>query len=225
MEIFENVKHINVGTMYLVGAFGGCQYINDKIKEAMKAKFCQVVVPECPDLAVVLGAVQWRNNPDKIKARRADATYGTSVSIMFNEKKHDPHYRYYNEEQKCWRCNDVFDVFIEKGDLVLSADVFVEARVLPDKQTLTSLTFPIYSTLDTNIQYVLNKEGKCTATKIGQLVIDIPNPNNLQREKRSVDITMDLSGTELQAKAKYSVTGEEVKTVCDFLSSQTSYLF
>ena len=35
---------------------------------------------------VVLEAVQWRNNPEKIKARRADATYGTRVSIKFNEK-------------------------------------------------------------------------------------------------------------------------------------------
>ena len=225
MQILENVKHINVGTMYLVGAFGSCRYINEKIKEAMKTKSCQVVVPECPDLAVVLGAVQWRNNPDKIKARRADATYGTRVSIRFNEKKHDPHYRYYNEEQKCWRCKDVFDVFIEKGDLVLSTDVFVEARVLPEEQSLISLTFPIYTTLDTNIQYIRNKDGEYSVTKIGQLVIDIPNPNNLPRRKRSVDITMDLSGTELQAKAKYSVTGEEVKTVCDFLSSQTSNLF
>ena len=29
---------------------------------------------------------------------------------------------------------------------------------------------------------------------------------------------MDFSGTEIQAKAKYCVTQEEVKTICDFLS-------
>ena len=29
---------------------------------------------------------------------------------------------------------------------------------------------------------------------------------------------MNFSGTEIQAKAKYRVTGKEVKTVCDFLS-------
>ena len=33
-----------------------------------------------------------------------------------------------------------------------------------------------------------------------------------------VEVFMDFSGTEIQAEAKYRVTGEEVKTVCDFLS-------
>ena len=134
MQVLENVKHINIETMYLVGAFGGCHYINRKIKEAMKTKSCQLVVPECPDLAVVLGAVQWRNNSDKNKARHADATYGTDICTRFNESKHDSHYRYYNKEQNSWSCKDVFDVFIEKGDLVLSTDVFVEAGVLPEMQ-------------------------------------------------------------------------------------------
>ena len=59
-----------------------------------------------------------------------------------------------------------------------------------------------------------------TVTTIGRLVIDIPNPDNLPREKRTVDVTMDFSGTEIQAKATYCATGEEFKTVCDFLSAQ-----
>ena len=54
--------------------------------------------------------------------------------------------------------------------------------------------------------------------KIGRLVIEVPNPDNLPLEERIVDVTMDFSGTEIQAKAKYRVTGKEVKTVCDFLS-------
>ena len=40
------------------------------------------------------------------------------------------------------------------------------------------------------------------------------------REERIVDVTMDLSSTEIQAKAKYRVNRQEVKTVCDFLSAQ-----
>uniref|UniRef100_A0A1X7TPY5 Uncharacterized protein n=1 Tax=Amphimedon queenslandica TaxID=400682 RepID=A0A1X7TPY5_AMPQE len=55
--------------------------------------------------------------------------------------------------------------------------------------------------------------------KIGQLVINIANPHNLPLHQRIVNITMDFSDTEIQAKAKYRITGEEVKTVCDFLSA------
>ena len=36
----------------------------------------------------------------------------------------------------------------------------------------------------------------------------------------TVDCLMDFSGTEIQAKATYCATGEEFKTVCDFLSAQ-----
>uniref|UniRef100_A0A1X7T0B3 Uncharacterized protein n=1 Tax=Amphimedon queenslandica TaxID=400682 RepID=A0A1X7T0B3_AMPQE len=82
------------------------------------------------------------------------------------------------------------------------------------------MLFDIYSTPNVGVQYVTDKNGKSTVAVIGQLVIDIPNPDNLPREKRIVDITMDFSGTEIQAKAKYRITGEEVKTVCDFLSAQ-----
>ena len=34
---------------------------------------------------------------------------------------------------------------------------------------------------------------------------------------------MDFSGTEIQAKATYCATGEEFKTVCDFLSAQQNF--
>ena len=208
---------IQVGIMYLVGAFGGCKYVFEKIEKEVKE--CQIVVPPSPNLAVVLGAVLWRKNPENIKARRIDATYGTVVSISFDEAKHDRHYRFFNEETKSWRCSDVFDVFIEKGELATSSDVFIESGVTPCSQKLESMCFPIYTTPNVGTQYVRDKNGKYTVTQIGQLIIDIPNPDNLPREQRSVDIRMSFSGTELQASAKYSVTGKEVNTVCDFLSS------
>ena len=206
-----------VGIMYLVGAFGGCKYVFERIEKQVKE--CQIVVPPSPNLAVVNGAVLWRKNPKNIKARRIDATYGTVVSISFDEAEHDRHYRFLNEETKCWRCNDVFDVFIEKGELATSSDVFIESGVTPSSQKLESMCFPIYTTPNIGTQYVRDKDGKYTVTQIGQLIIDIPNPDNLPREQRSVDIRMSFSGTELQASAKYSVTGNEVNTVCDFLSS------
>ena len=50
--------------------------------------------------------------------------------------------------------------------------------------------------------------------------MNIPNPDNLPREKRLVELTMDFSHTEIQVRARYVITGEEVKVVADFLSSQ-----
>lgn len=152
----------------------------------------------------------------KVKARRADATYGIPISLLFNPKKHDDYYKFYNAEQKQHRCNHIFSVFLEKGELA-SVDEVITTALAPSQQSNTRMYIKIYSTLNTGVQYTEDKYGKPTVIDIGQLVIDIPNPDNTPREKRLVDITMDFSGTEIKAKAKYRVTGKEVKTVCGFL--------
>ncbi|XP_011407518.1 PREDICTED: heat shock 70 kDa protein 12A-like [Amphimedon queenslandica] len=215
----------DLSTFYLVGGFGGCSYVHKKVKAAIEESFhgqgrsCHVIVPPTPQLAVATGAVMWRKNPEKIKARRSDATYGIGISIPFEDDKHDEYYKFYNEEQKEYKCSDIFDVFLEKGELI-EADQVITTSLTPLRQSDEQATIGIYSTPNLGVQYIKDKDGESTVTKIGQIVIDIPNPDNLPREKRLIDVTMDFSGTEIQAKAKYHITGEEVKTVCDFLSAQ-----
>ena len=82
------------------------------------------------------------------------------------------------------------------------------------------MSLTIYTTPNLGVQYVKDEQGKATVRKIGELEIDIPNPDNLPRVERIVDVIMDFSSTEIQAKAKYRVNEQEVKTVCDFLSAQ-----
>ncbi|XP_019859467.1 PREDICTED: heat shock 70 kDa protein 12A-like [Amphimedon queenslandica] len=214
-----------VYTFYLVGGFGGCKYVHEKVSVAIEKAYgskghsCNVIVPPTPQLAVATGAAIWRKNPEKIKARRSDATYGIGVSIPFDDDKHDEYYKCYIDERKVYRCDNIFSVFLEKGELAKSDEV-ITTSITPSRQANTSMNLVIYSTPDLGVQYIKDKNGKSTVAVIGQLVIDIPNPDNLPREKRLVDVTMDFSGTEIQAKAKYRITGEEVKTVCDFLSAQ-----
>ena len=214
-----------VNTFYLVGGFGGCKYIHQKVSAALEKLYstkglkAYVIVPPSPQLAVATGAVMWRKNLSKVKGRRVDATYGIGTSIPFDPKFHDEHYRYYDKAWEHDRCSDVFDVFIEKGELVKINKV-IAIDLCPHSQDDTHVHISIYSTTNLGIQYIKDKDGKKTVMKIGRLVIEVPNPDNLPLEERIVDVTMDFSGTEIQAKAKYRVTGKEVKTVCDFLSTQ-----
>ena len=46
-----------------------------------------IIVPASPNLDV--RAVLWRKNTQKIKVKCADATYGTAVTIPFDETKND----------------------------------------------------------------------------------------------------------------------------------------
>uniref|UniRef100_A0A1X7UPD1 Uncharacterized protein n=1 Tax=Amphimedon queenslandica TaxID=400682 RepID=A0A1X7UPD1_AMPQE len=160
----------------------------------------------------------WRMNPEKIKARRSDATYGIATTLPFDQMRHNPHHMFYNPEQREYRCRSVFNVFLEKGEIA-SADQVITTCMTPASQSFTQISITIHSTPYLGIQYTADMHGRSTVYKIGQLVINIPNPRNLPLHQRIVDITMDFSGTEIQAKAKYHITGEEVKTVCDFLSA------
>ena len=224
LEAIEENEY-KVNTFYLVGEFGGCKYVHEKVKAAIeeayntKGRSCTVLVPPSPQLAVATGAVMWRKNPGKIKARRSDATYGIGTNVAFDAKKHDEHYKFYNEEENEYLCGDIYKVFLEKSELI-KVDKVVTLPLIPMKQSQTRVCISIFSTPNLGVQYIKDKNGKTTVTKIGQLVIDVPNPDNLPVEQRIIDITMDFSGTEIQAKAKYRVTRKEVKTVCDFLSAQ-----
>ena len=210
-----------INTVYLVGGFGGCNFVRQKIEEAIGeyhgVHYDNVVCPQQPDLAVVMGAVMWRKDPTIIQSRVADATYGIAVCQLFNPSVHDEHYKYFDEDGRLY-CGSVFKVFVLKGKMM--KDEVYNTTLTPHHQRSTQQCINIYSTTDDGIQYVVDKEGKPTVRKIGQLVLDIPNPDNIPRKDRKFDVFMDFSGTEIKARAQYHVTGEEVKTVCDFLSNQ-----
>ena len=209
--IEENGSKVN--TFYLVGGFSGCKYVHEKVSAAIKGERgsrCNVIVPIAPQFAVSKGAVMWRKNPERIKARRSDATYGIGTTLPFDPQIHDEHYRYYDSDYGQYRCDNVFAVFLKKGELISASEVHT-ITIRPKSKFLSII---IFATPNLGVYYTVDKNGKSTVTKMGRLLIDIPN------EEHKVDIIMDFSGTEIQAKAKYHVTGEEFKIVCDFLSAQ-----
>ena len=219
ISVFESVDE-KIETVYLVGGFEGCKYVHERLQDGLTKRFqsidCRIIVPTSPKLAIAQGAVMWRSDPSVIKARRADATYGTAVAQPFNPLVHDLHYCGAHKETNEVFCLDIFDIFIEKGEIVKSNEVFVSEIATG----ATSAVLNILSCQERGVRYVKDKEGKPTVTKVGELVIDTPNPDNLPVHERKVEVSMMFSETEIQAKAKYLLTGEEVKTVCDFLSAQ-----
>ena len=207
-----------VDTVYLVGGFGGCKFVSQKIEEAIgQYEDIPIVCPEQPELAVVSGAVMWRKDPNIIQSRVADATYGIRVATVFDPAIHDEHHQFLDEDGK-QRCRDVFNVFVLKGEVI--KDEVYKTTLIPYSQKNTQSCIPIYCTTDDGVQYITEKKGKLTVRKIGELVLDTRNPDNTPNYKRKIDIFMDFGGTEIQARAQYRITGGEVKTVCDFLSNQ-----
>ena len=213
----------DVDTIYLVGGFGGSNFVYETLQTELSTMFndreIKLLCPKCPHLAVCHGAVIWHLHPEIIQSRKADATYGIDICPVFDDLKHDVHYRYFDGDYQRYCYNDIFSVFIQKGETV-NVDDMITTTLMPRYESSTQITTAIYSTDLSNIQYVRDKSGKLNVKKIGELKLDVPNPNNLPRSQRLYDVSMDFSGTEIKATAKYRLTGQEVKTVCDFLSAQ-----
>ena len=87
--ILEQVQ-TQIETIYLIGGFGGCQYVQSKIKESLNERFpqrnYQIIVPTSPNLATAVGAVMWRNDPSFI-IRLCDDTSNGKTSEYFCEPK------------------------------------------------------------------------------------------------------------------------------------------
>ena len=112
--------HRGVDTIYLVGGFGGCQYMYT----AFRRRYGDIVfVPPHPEFAIVEGAVMFRRDPAVVRSRKADATYGKSVMRYF-ESFHDDRYR---DGQFC---KHLFQTIVSVGERV-RADCFYVTKSRP----------------------------------------------------------------------------------------------
>ena len=210
-----------VDTIYLIGGFGGSQYIHKVISEEFKMDY-KYITPAEPDFAVVRGAVLFRQNPDVIRARKADATYGVCTNITFDPLIHNPEYKWINDDDK-ERCSNIFATVVERGDLVCTDEVFSKI-FRPASHNQTSTRFKIYSTLEKDVWYTTGKRGKGSRVtapieihKIGEFNVQMPDLTG--DKKRKIDVTFDFSHTEIQVKGYDRTSGCEAKVVLDFLSA------
>ena len=211
-----------IETIYLVGGFGSSNYVCQMIRQALAEPFkghvqkIDLVVPHNYTLAVSHGAVMYHQKPELITIRIPDANYGVSVSTAFKHGVHDEHYLFHDEDDGSERCNHVFSLFIEKGKAVHYNTVYVNTCV-PSSKKLKMVVLQFCSSFNM-VQYTQNKQGQSNVNVIGKVTVAVP-PCGLPRNKRIIEISMYLGGTEIQAIGKYLPTGEEVQVVLDFLSS------
>ena len=118
-----------VDAIFLVGGFGGCYYVYQHIKEMVNAKFnrlkYRLIVPLDCKLAIVHGAILFRQSSTKFVSCVASATYGLGVSVPFCRGIHPTsHLRY--DEDGYEICTGVFLTFIKEGEIAQSSEIAVE---------------------------------------------------------------------------------------------------
>ena len=202
-----------VETVYLVGGFGGCQYLFEAIKERFKDKY-RYIVPRESEFAVVRGAVLFRQRPNFVEARKVDATYGTDICMSFNPKIHNPEYKFEDDDGK-EMCRNIFSTIVERGDIV-SGNELLQCDYFPIYHNQTRMTISFYSSMGKDIWYITNSEGTESIKKIGEVVVEMPVTKG--DKNRTVVVKFNFTHTEIQVKAYDKTSENEVKLVLDFLS-------
>ena len=220
-----------IETIYIVGGFGGSKYIYNAITKEFGDRY-KYVTPIDNDFTVVHGAVLFRQNPNIVLSRRADATYGVRVNIPFQEGKHEEDYKWVNERGEA-RCENIFSTFVERGDIIPTSKV-VMTEYVPTKPHQQWMHFDIYSSPEKDVWYMTGRRPTGTdladVRKIGEFMIPLPKedteegPQGSENQpitnlERKVEVIFDFSHTEIQVRGYDKLSNTEVKIVLDFLSS------
>ena len=199
-------------TIFWVGGLGGCEYLQQKLQENIIREFgarkYRFFTPPQPELAVVRGATAFRCKPSILRTRKADATYGICCVTSFDRSIHNPVYKVWSNDQQVYKCHNLFSAFVEEGESINTYEAFVQSYS-PSKYNQTDMTIEIYSSPKKSVWYITDQG----AQKLGDLRLELEGVGL----HRSVEVTFDITHTEIQVRAYQKPEGKEVKAVVDFL--------
>ena len=222
-KVFNDVP--DAFTVYLVGGFGGCQYIYNKLCARFGEKY-RFITPEGRNHAVVKGAAMMRKNPQFLNARQVDATYGIETSIPFQNGKHEERYRVPSTvEGEPDMCSNIFTTFVEKGDVVSPQEMYMMSFA-PERKNQRYMKVLIYTSLEKDVWYTTGKRpasGIHSETyedvhMIGELFVPFCAVEGDESvEDQIVDVMFDFSGAEIKVSGFHRKSATEVRVVLNFL--------
>ena len=218
--IFEIQNHVvrlleqpvlrEISHVMLVGGFAECAILQEGIKEILP-KEVNVLIPQEAQLAIIKGAVTYGLNPRAIESRFVRKTYGVDMEPRFKCHLHRPDKKVVREGKEY--CNDVFDMYVKKGDSLEGNDV-VKKIYFPRHSWQPYMTFDIFYTdqeeLD-QVEYVDSGRFR----KAGFLVVDMPKKEGAKNRK--VEVEFRFGGTEIEVSGKDLTSGEATMTTIDLL--------
>jgi len=154
------------------------------------------------------GAVLFGLNPNKIIQRKARYTIGMNSNNIWEDELHSKNgEKYYDKDNKVWRCRDCFSKFITiNQNLELGQEISENYTFLAPRYC----TMNFYKTFKPNPIFIF-EEG---IEKIGQLKFD--TGKDYPPGERSNTVTMRIGGTFIDVKCKHKKSGKAIKTKLDF---------
>ena len=203
-DIITTVHQVNA--IIYAGSVSSNNYIISMIKKEINNGINHYLCTY-PPVAVVKGAVIFGLNPYIIKSRISKYTIGIRCNEKWNQKKHGlhPEKKYYDFDDRCFRCKDIFSPIIEKNQKISVDEIYSKNYEINNSKT--SITF--YKTVYNNITFIDEKiiiSSKCQ--KFGELIFDVGD--NFDKNDRDMIIELELGGTFITANIRYK---KEKRTV------------
>ena len=212
---------IEIDTIYLVGGFGGCPYIYNKIREYPAFSKLRVITSRDHHLAVVKGAVLFQRNPSTMNSRICSAHYGFEATVKYDpHQKHELPRKRLEFHNRKFVTDKIFDIVIRKNQRVkYDEPIEFPSYATPQSETSSEVELKLCKTYTDGIVYTRDTNGKLNpgVEEIGKLELAIP-PSNLPLEKRTISLKIYFGGPEFSYEATNDETGEKVIGRVDFLS-------
>lgn len=204
--IYSSKKKIE--TLIFVGGYCSNEILISFLKNGLKKYIKNFLQPSKPCLAIMEGAVLFGINPKIIESRIAKYTLGISTNSIWNEKLHSKlGIKFYDEDDKVWRCRDCFDKFIEINQKIKIEDEITHSFKTVDPR-ICNLFF--YKSLKSNpiFSFEVGME------QIGKIQLDAKKDYPVG--ERGFKVTMKFGGTYIDVKAKHVKSGNEVNATLTF---------
>ena len=212
-EIFDDDRCQNLSGILLVGGFAESEMVIETLRTAFPER--KFIVPSEAGLSVVKGAVLYGHEPSIISARTCRYTYGTGVSLPFDQTIHPFHKLMVVSGQ--YLCNNCFSKAFSIGDLVELGDrqritFFCDYRDLHMQHLrYQDQLFRVLVTKEKDPKFT-DEPGVIT---LGKIVI--PRTYEPWPEYFVCNVDMEIAGTEIEVTCELS-TGHKQVAKFEFLS-------
>ena len=203
----RNPQLSKVKTMLLVGGFADSALLQKEIKSEFSRR-SRVLIPNNAAIAVVQGAVMFGKKPSKITERVMQTTYGAACSRDFIQGFHREEKKFVADGIE--NCSDLFCLFVRENDTVRTGQKITRNYALV-RATDINIAFHFYVTSNPDAEYVTDPE----MTKIGSLTVQ--SPDTWKGKDRKIEVSMYFGRTEITATARDVSSGNEARTILDFL--------
>ncbi len=153
-------------------------------------------------------------NPNIIRIRRSNLTYGVGVLSRFDKNKHSSDKKIIINGTE-W-CKNVFDKFLGIDECVSIDETIMRRYATINKFNQNQINIDFYSSSESDCEYTTDQGVK----KCGTIILYLDKLDHFSKTNinhREIQIKMSFGETEIKINAVDVLTGKWVKSTIEFL--------